>query len=146
SHVAYISVIPTGAKRSGGTSFVGVRSTGAMAKEVPPLRLASLVSGRDDGVWVTGDSPGLRGGGSKAALRPPSREDRRQTALGGLGGLSALEEEDRRHLAVLVAPPVHNRPLPVDRSDADGIGISALPVHESGTPPVPKIQHFGAAG
>src|SRR5260370_40923749 len=43
-------------------------------------------------------------------------------------------------------PPVYNGLLPVDRFDADGIGISALSVHESGTPPSQKIQHFGAAG
>src|SRR5713226_5289478 len=79
----------------------------------------------------------------------PCREDRRQTARGGLAGPGDLEDEDRRHLAVLVAagpaPPVHNGLLPVDRSDADGIGISALSVHESGTPPSQKIQHLGAA-
>src|SRR5260221_4720389 len=43
-------------------------------------------------------------------------------------------------------PPVYNGLLPVDRSDADGIGISALSVYESGTPPSQKIQHLGAAG
>src|SRR5229473_187657 len=42
-------------------------------------------------------------------------------------------------------PPVYNGLLPVDRSDADGIGISALSVYESGTPPSQKIQHLGAA-
>ena len=34
------------------------------------------------------------------------------------------------------ASPVHNSPLQVDGSDADGIGFSALPVRISGTPPV----------
>src|SRR5229473_187656 len=33
---------------------------------------------------------------------PPRREDRRQTPRGGLVGLGDLEDEDRRHLAVLV--------------------------------------------
>src|SRR5216684_208505 len=81
---------------------------------------------------------------------PPSREDRRQPPRGGLGGLGGLvglgdlEDEDRRHVAVLVAagparPPstiVHPQ---LDGSDADGIGISALSVYESGTPPsLPK--------
>src|SRR5260221_3669300 len=33
----------------------------------------------------------------------PCREDRRQTARGGLAGPGDLEDEDRRHLAVLVA-------------------------------------------
>ena len=37
-------------------------------------------------------------------------------------------------------PPVYNGLLPVDRSDADGIGISALSVYESGTPPSKKID------
>src|SRR5213080_1032905 len=52
-----------------------------------------------------------------------------------------------RHRAVpayypaLIAPPspVHNRPLPVDGSDAGGIGFSALPVRISGTPPREEI-------
>src|SRR5258708_11922949 len=40
------------------------------------------------------------------------------------------------------AAPVHNRPLPVDGSDADEIGFSAPSVHKSGTPPVDK-NHRG---
>src|SRR5260370_26006105 len=84
--------------------------------------------------------------GAIRASFPPSREDRRQTPRGGLGD---LEDEDRRHLAVLFAagpdPPVYNGLLPVDRSDADGICISALSVYESGTPPSQKIQHHGGA-
>src|SRR5258708_17976377 len=51
------------------------------------------------------------------AAFPPGREDRRQPPRGGLGGLGDLEDEDRRHLAALVAagpvPPVHNRPPPI---------------------------------
>src|SRR5258708_39828922 len=88
----------------------------------------------------TGDR-GSTGHDATRASFPPRREDRRQTPRGGLGGLGDLEDEDRRHLAVLVAagarPPVYNGLLPVDRSDADGIGISALSVYESGTPPSP---------
>src|SRR5258708_38891698 len=43
-------------------------------------------------------------------------------------------------------PPVYNGLLPVDRSDADGIGISALSVHESGTPPSKKIDTMAGGG
>src|SRR5260221_12462020 len=45
--------------------------------------------------------------GATRASFPPRREDRRQTPRGGLVGLGDLEDEDRRHLAVLLAagPP-----------------------------------------
>src|SRR5262245_31683349 len=39
----------------------------------------------------------------------------------------------------LTASPVHNSPLEGDGSDADEIGISALSVRKSGTPPSTKI-------
>src|SRR5260370_23593457 len=37
---------------------------------------------------------------------------------------------------------VYNGLLAVDRFDADGIGISALPVYDSGTPPSKKITFW----
>jgi hypothetical protein len=38
-----------------------------------------------------------------------------------------------------MAAPVHNRPLQVDGSDAGRIGVFALTVRKSGTPPRKKI-------
>src|SRR5260370_21337288 len=43
-------------------------------------------------------------------------------------------------------PPVYNGLLPVDRSDADGIGISALSLYESGTPPSQKFNTSARRG
>ena len=49
--------------------------------------------------------------GATRASFPPSREDRRQPPRGGLVGLGDLEDEDRRHLAVLFAAgPAPPRP------------------------------------
>ncbi len=52
--------------------------------------------------------------------------------------LSGRDDSVWPDLAPATASPVHNSPLQVDGSDADGIGFSALPVRKSGTPPSQK--------
>src|SRR5260370_399101 len=59
-------------------------------------------------------------------------------AFAALDLVWSLEVRRRAPPRPLMAAPVHNRPLEVDGSDADGIGFSALPVRESGTPPSKK--------
>src|SRR5260221_6186006 len=87
--------------------------------------------------------------GATRASFPPRREDRRQTPRGGRGGLGDLEDEDRRHVAVLLAagpaPPstmVYSQwtgPMPM--------ASASLPFQSTKRGlPLQKIQHLGAAG
>src|SRR5258707_6469508 len=80
--------------------------------------------------------------GATRASFPPRREDRRQTPRGGLVGLGDLEDEDRRHLAVLLAagpppPPPPSVCSPPDRARPRAYPPLPFPSLDRVLPPPP---------
>src|SRR5260370_22743373 len=79
-------------------------------------------------------------GGCEAGENGRALDSSDEFRFGQLGktvenGEKRSENGGTRIFARAMRFPVHNSPLEVDGSDADGIGISTLTVHKSGTPP-----------
>src|SRR5258708_29368045 len=80
-------------------------------------------------------------------LGRPRRQAEKTAAKRPVAALAALAISRMKTAATWrCCPPVHNRPPPVDGSDADGSAFLPFQSTNRGLPPSQKIQHLGARG